>query len=44
MLEDDVLEEIRKSGGTQFDPDLVDIFFEVMPQLMQVRKRYPDSH
>jgi len=42
--EDDVLGEIRKSAGTQFDPDLVDIFFEVMPQLMQVRKRYPDSH
>ncbi len=42
--EDDVVGEIRKCAGTQFDPDLVDIFFEVLPQLMQVRKRYPESH
>jgi HD-GYP domain-containing protein (c-di-GMP phosphodiesterase class II) len=42
--EEDVLEEIRKSAGSQFDPELVDIFFEVLPQLMQIRKRYPESH
>ena len=42
--EDDVLNEIKKSGGTQFDPEMVEIFFEVLAQLMQVRKRYPDAH
>ena len=42
--EEDVLEEVRKSAGSQFDPELVDIFFEVLPQLMQIRKRYPESH
>ena len=39
---DDVLAEIRKSSGTQFDPEVVEIFFEIMPQLKQVRERYPD--
>ncbi len=41
---DEVLEEIRKSSGTQFDPDLVDIFFEIVPQIKQARERYPDQH
>jgi HD-GYP domain-containing protein (c-di-GMP phosphodiesterase class II) len=41
--EDDVFGEIRKLSGTQFDPSLVDIFFDVLPQLMQIRKRYPEG-
>ena len=40
---DDVLEEIKKSSGTQFDPEFVEIFFEILPQIKQVRERYPDS-
>lgn len=39
---DDVLAEIKKSSGTQFDPELVDIFFEIIPQIKQVRERYPE--
>ena len=42
--EDDVLAEIKKCAGSQFDPDMVDIFFEVLPHLMQIRKRYPEGH
>lgn len=41
---DDVLEEIKKTAGTQFDPELVDIFFDIVPQLKQVRERYPEQH
>ena len=40
---DDVLVEIKKSGGKQFDPELVDIFFDIMPQLKQVMERYPED-
>ena len=41
---DDVLNEIKKNAGSQFDPELVDIFFEIHPQLVQVRERYPEDH
>lgn len=41
--EDDVLNEIRRCSGTKFDPELVDIFFEILPQIQQIRKRYPDT-
>jgi HD-GYP domain-containing protein (c-di-GMP phosphodiesterase class II) len=33
---------IRESAGRQFDPDLVDIFFENPEELFAVRARYPD--
>ena len=39
--EKDVLEELKKSSGTQFDPEVIEIFFEILPHLMQIRKRYP---
>ena len=29
--ENDVLEEIRKLGGTKFDPELIECFFEILP-------------
>jgi GAF domain-containing protein len=38
---DDVLDEIKKNAGAQFDPELVDIFFEILPQLEQVQQRFP---
>lgn len=41
---DDVLNVIKEASGTQFDPELVDIFFEVVSQLKQVRERYPEQH
>ena len=39
---DDVLSEIKKGSATQFDPELVDIFFDIIPQIKQVRERYPE--
>ena len=38
---EDVLTEIKQNAGTQFDPELVDIFFEILPQLEQVQQRFP---
>jgi len=41
--EENVLEEIRKLSGTKFDPELVDIFFEILPNIKQVQNRYPEA-
>lgn len=41
--EDDVLNEIRKMSGTKFDPELVDIFFDVYPTLQTISARYKDA-
>jgi HD-GYP domain-containing protein (c-di-GMP phosphodiesterase class II) len=40
--EEDVLEEIHRMGGTKFDPELVDIFFEVLPSIKQIQSLYPE--
>ena len=42
--EENVLEEIKKCKGNKFDPELVDIFFEILPVLKQVQQKYPDNH
>ncbi|RPJ07423.1 MAG: GAF domain-containing protein [Spirochaetaceae bacterium] len=38
--EEQVLSEIRKLSGTSFDPELVELFFEIMPMLKHVESRY----
>ncbi len=40
--ENDVLEEIGKLSGSKFDPELVDVFFEIVDLLNAVRNKYPD--
>jgi HD-GYP domain-containing protein (c-di-GMP phosphodiesterase class II) len=40
--EEMVLGEIRKLTGTKFDPELVDIFFEVFPNIKQIQSLYPE--
>lgn len=37
-----VLDELRSQAGHQFDPEVVQAFFEVLPHLNQVFERYPD--
>jgi HD-GYP domain-containing protein (c-di-GMP phosphodiesterase class II) len=39
---EDTEKTIREAAGRQFDPDLVDIFFEDLNELFQVRAKYPD--
>jgi HD-GYP domain-containing protein (c-di-GMP phosphodiesterase class II) len=41
--EEDVLNEIRKLSGTKFDPELVDIFFEILPSIKQIQSLYPEA-
>jgi response regulator RpfG family c-di-GMP phosphodiesterase len=41
--EEDVLKEIRNMAGSKFDPELVQIFFEVLPRIQEIRERYPDE-
>lgn len=41
--EPDVLNEIRNHSGISFDPELVDIFFQVLPNIKQIASRYADS-
>ncbi len=40
--EDDVVEEIRKLSGVKFDPEVVECFLEVLPNIRQITKRYKD--
>jgi response regulator RpfG family c-di-GMP phosphodiesterase len=40
---DNVLEFIRKERGTQFDPVLVDLFFDNLDDLLAIRNAYPEG-
>ncbi|OHD27362.1 MAG: phosphohydrolase [Spirochaetes bacterium GWB1_59_5] len=37
-----VLEEIRSLSGAKFDPELIEVFFEVLPRIREIRTRHPD--
>jgi len=41
--EENVLLEIRKLSGTKFDPELVEVFFEILPNIKQIQQLYPDG-
>jgi HD-GYP domain-containing protein (c-di-GMP phosphodiesterase class II) len=41
--EDQVLSEIRSLRETKFDPELTDIFFEVLPNIQQIKSFYVDQ-
>ena len=41
--EDDVLKELQKLSGSKFDPELIEIFFEILPSIKQTRDQYQDS-
>lgn len=38
--EEDALEELRRLSGTKFDPDLIDIFFEILPSIQTISEKY----
>jgi HD-GYP domain-containing protein (c-di-GMP phosphodiesterase class II) len=40
--DDQVLEEIRRSSGRHFDPEIVDAFFSCLEVLGSIANRYPD--
>ncbi|MCL2208582.1 MAG: HD domain-containing protein [Treponema sp.] len=41
--DDDVLSEMHKLSGTKFDPDLIDVFFEILPSIKQTKEQYPEG-
>lgn len=41
--EEKVLEEMHTMAGTKFDPELLEIFFEVLPNIKAVAGKYPDE-
>lgn len=41
--ESDVLKEIRGLSGIKFDPELIEAFFEVLPNIKQTREKYPED-
>ncbi|MBN1523278.1 MAG: HD domain-containing protein [Spirochaetales bacterium] len=41
--EEQVLTEIEKMSGSSFDPELVDIFFEILPMLKHIASRYQEE-
>jgi HD-GYP domain-containing protein (c-di-GMP phosphodiesterase class II) len=40
--EEQVLTEMRQLAGTKFDPELVEIFFEILPSIKQTQSMYPE--
>jgi HD-GYP domain-containing protein (c-di-GMP phosphodiesterase class II) len=41
--EEQVLQEIRNLAGVKFDPELVDLFFDILPNIKQIQNIYPES-
>jgi HD-GYP domain-containing protein (c-di-GMP phosphodiesterase class II) len=41
--EEQVLMEIRRLSGTKFDPELVEIFFDILPNIKQIQRLYPET-
>jgi len=40
---EDAVAEIRKGRGNQFDPQLTDLFMQVLPKIKEVLERFPPS-
>ncbi|MFP4066339.1 MAG: GAF and HD-GYP domain-containing protein [Spirochaetaceae bacterium] len=41
--EEDVLEEMRRLSGTKFDPELIDVFFKVLPNIRTVSSKFQEE-
>jgi len=41
--EGQVLEHMRELSGTRFDPELIDVFFEILPVIRHTQKLYPEE-
>lgn len=40
--EDRILDEMHRSSGTHFDPEIVNVFFSCLDVLKSIKNRYPD--
>ena len=41
--ETDALDILEEGAGTQFDPNLIEIFFSCLDQIRSIRDRFPDD-
>jgi HD-GYP domain-containing protein (c-di-GMP phosphodiesterase class II) len=41
--EEEVLSELHKLAGTKFDPELIEVFFEILPNIKQIHNLYPEA-
>jgi HD-GYP domain-containing protein (c-di-GMP phosphodiesterase class II) len=41
--EEEVFKEMQKLSGTKFDPELIEIFFEILPSIKHTQKQYPEK-
>ncbi|MDR0315765.1 MAG: HD domain-containing protein [Treponema sp.] len=41
--EEDILAEMRKLAGSKFDPELIEIFLEILPNIKQTQSMYPED-
>jgi len=41
--EENVLNEIKQLAGSKFDPELVEAFFEILPNIKHTREQYPED-
>jgi len=41
--EKEVFQEIRKLSGVKFDPELIEIFFEILPSIKHTQEQYPEK-
>ncbi|KAA3610121.1 MAG: HD domain-containing protein [Calditrichaeota bacterium] len=42
--EEQVFEALREGSGSQFDPDLIEVFFENVDVMRSIQQRYPDEN
>lgn len=42
--EEDVLNEIKALSGIKFDPEIVDIFFEIIDVIRSIKEKYPEGN
>ena len=42
--EQDVYNELHRLDGVKFDPELVEIFFDILPNIKQIREMYPEKN
>ena len=40
---EEAIEEIKRGAGLHFDPDLVEVFLQVLPEILDVRGRYVEE-
>jgi HD-GYP domain-containing protein (c-di-GMP phosphodiesterase class II) len=42
-IEEQVLTSIKEMSGTKFEPEIVDVFFDVLPNIKQIKNLYPEQ-